>query len=244
MKSTITQIIANVSIAGNLTKLATGSAIRDFTVLKAFKVNTHYPNAPKITEVIWSPPILHWIKCNTDGAALGTTGQAACAGIFRNRNGESLGCFAVNLGIENAFYAELMGVIFVVECAIKKRWTHLWIESDSKLANLTVKSPNIVPWQIKNRWLNCLHLMTGLTCMITHMYSEGNHCADKLASIGLTVDGFTWWSSPPVNIRADLVNNRLGLPYYRFSKFTLRAWFGPPSFLYLTFDFNIFWMRP
>ncbi|KEH41667.1 hypothetical protein MTR_1g053515 [Medicago truncatula] len=63
MKSTITQIIANVSIVGNLTKLATGPTIRDFTVLKAFKVNTHHPNAPRITEVIWSPPILHWIKC-------------------------------------------------------------------------------------------------------------------------------------------------------------------------------------
>ncbi|KEH17247.1 hypothetical protein MTR_0029s0040 [Medicago truncatula] len=111
MKSTITHIIANVSRVGNLTKLATGSAIRDFTVLKS------YGSPP--------PQILHWITCNNDGAALGTIGQAACAGIFRNRNEESLGCFAVNLGIENAFYAELMGVIFVVECAIQKRWTHI-----------------------------------------------------------------------------------------------------------------------
>lgn len=186
-------------------------------MLKAFKVNTHHPNAPKITEVIWSPPILQWIKCNTDGASIGTTGQAACAGIFRNRNGESLGCFAVSLGIANAFYAELMGIIFAVECAIEKRYTHLWIESDSKLAILAVKSPNIVPWQIKNRWLNCLQLITGINCIITHIYREGNYCADKLASIGLTVDGFAWWSSPPVIIRGDLVHNRLGLPYYRFS---------------------------
>jgi hypothetical protein len=49
-------------------------------------------------------------------------------------------------------------VIFAKECAVEKRWTHLWIESDSKLANLKVKSPNIVPWQIKNRWLNCLQI--------------------------------------------------------------------------------------
>ena len=121
LKSTIAQIVANVSIVGNLTKVANGHAIMDFMVLKAFKVNTHHPNAPKITEVIWSPPILNWIKCNTDGAALGSPGQAACAGIFRNRNGESIGCFAVNLGITNAFYAELMGVIFAVECAVERR---------------------------------------------------------------------------------------------------------------------------
>lgn len=209
-------IIANVSLSGNFTKLVTSPSIRDFTILKSFNVNTHHPNAPKIIEVIWSPPILHWTKCNTDGSALGSPGQSSCAGIFRNNHGESLGCFAANLGISNSFYAELMGVILAVECAIDRNWNNLWIESDSKLANLAVKSPNIVPWQLKNRWLNCVHLMSNMNCMITHIYREGNHCADKLARLGLALDGFLWWNSPPVDIREDLIKNRLGLPFYRF----------------------------
>lgn len=74
-------------------------------ILKAFRVNTHYPKAHKITKVIWHPPILHWIKCNTNG-------QGACAGVFRNRNGEGIGCFAFNLGLANAFCVELIGIIF------------------------------------------------------------------------------------------------------------------------------------
>jgi hypothetical protein len=71
-------IIANVSLTGNLTKAFTGPAIRDFVVLKAFNINTHHPNAPKIMEVFWHPPILNWVKCNTDGASIGNPGLAAC----------------------------------------------------------------------------------------------------------------------------------------------------------------------
>jgi len=67
-----------------------------------------------------------------------------------------------------------MGVILAIECAMERDWKNLWIESDSKLANLAVKSPNIVPWQLKNRWLNCVHLMSNMNCMITHIYREGN----------------------------------------------------------------------
>lgn len=47
-------------------------------------------------------PIQSWIKCNTDGASLGSTGLAPCEGIFRNCRGESLGCFAYNIRIANA----------------------------------------------------------------------------------------------------------------------------------------------
>ncbi|MCI76711.1 ribonuclease H protein, partial [Trifolium medium] len=42
-----------------------------FCILKAFNIKINPPKAPDIIEVLWQPPILHWFKCNTDGAALG-----------------------------------------------------------------------------------------------------------------------------------------------------------------------------
>jgi hypothetical protein len=54
--------------------------------------------ALRIIEVLWHPPIHSWIKCNIDGASLGSSGLAACGGIFRNWKGDSLGCFAYNTG--------------------------------------------------------------------------------------------------------------------------------------------------
>lgn len=169
----IAMITAQVSLSGNLTKLATGPAISDFLVLKAFKVETHHPRAPRIVEVIWPPPIHNWVKCNTDGAALGNPGLGACAGIFRNNLGENyMGCFAQNLGVCNALFAKFMAVILAVECAHQRNWLNLWIESDSKLVTLAVKSPQIVPWQIKNKWLNCLTLLKSMNFLLSHIFRE------------------------------------------------------------------------
>ncbi|MCI59356.1 ribonuclease H protein, partial [Trifolium medium] len=63
----------------------------------------------RIKEVIWIPPIVSWIKCNTDGTAKGCPGPVACGGIFRDNNANVVGCFAQNLNISTAFHAELIG---------------------------------------------------------------------------------------------------------------------------------------
>jgi hypothetical protein len=47
----------------------------------------------------------YWIKCNTDGAAQGCPGLAACGGIFRDSSTATLGCFARNLEVTYAFHA-------------------------------------------------------------------------------------------------------------------------------------------
>ncbi|MCI55403.1 ribonuclease H protein, partial [Trifolium medium] len=54
------------------------------------------------------------IKCNTDGNSKGNPGIAACSGIFRNYKGEVIGCFVQYLGIANALFAEVMGVILAI----------------------------------------------------------------------------------------------------------------------------------
>ncbi|MCH80775.1 ribonuclease H protein [Trifolium medium] len=183
---------------------------------KAFKVDVHYSIAPRIIEIIWQPHVCNWLKCNTDGTSLGNPGQAACAGVFRNSHGEYMGSFAMNLGIANALYAEIMGVILAIEFAIEKHWNFLWIESDSKLATLAFKSPLIVPWHIKNRWLNCLSKVGSLQFIISHIFREGNYCTNKLANLGLSLSELTWWPTAPNCIWEDLAKNRQGLPYYRF----------------------------
>lgn len=126
------------------------------------------------------------MKCNTDGTTLETPGLEACAGIFRNNHGENMGCFANNLGVCNALFAEFMAVILAVECAYQTNWLNLWIKSDSKLVTLAVKSPQIVHWHIKNRWLNCLTLVKPMNFLLSHIFRESNHCTYMLAALGLT----------------------------------------------------------
>lgn len=59
-------------------------------------------------------------------------------------------------------------------------------------------------------------MISSMHFMITHIFREGKHCADKLANLGLTVINFAWWDYASVEILADLTSNRLGLPNFRF----------------------------
>jgi hypothetical protein len=86
--------------------------------LKFFKVDVHQIVAHKIIQVFWQPPLCNWLNCDTDGIALGSPGHAACVGLFRNSHGEHIGCFNMNLGIVNALYPEIMGVILAIEFAV------------------------------------------------------------------------------------------------------------------------------
>jgi hypothetical protein len=110
-----------------------------------------------------------------------------------------------------------MGIILAIECAADRNWNNLWIESDSKLGVLAFKKSSIVPWQLLNRWKNCMFKARSMHVIVSHVFREGNFVADKFACLGLSLNNaFTWWNSAPPSIRCDLVRNRNGLPYYRF----------------------------
>ena len=59
-RTTLSMIISNTSLSGNQTKKVSNNSIRDFTLLKNFKVNIHNPRAPQIKEIIWKPPLPSW----------------------------------------------------------------------------------------------------------------------------------------------------------------------------------------
>jgi ribonuclease HI len=115
------------------------------------------PKAPIIKEVIRSPPINDWIKCNTDSSS--TLNTSACGGIFRNSNSVFLACFAENLGGGIAFVAELSAAMRAIEIAHHRGWNNLWIETDSSLVVLAAKNITLIPCDLRNRWKNCLLIL-------------------------------------------------------------------------------------
>jgi len=81
------------------------------------------------------------------------------------------------------------------------------------------KNSDMIPWEVRNRWLNCIELIKGMIFIVTHILREGNVCVDDLANIRLDINGFFWWQDAPICIRHDVVKNMLGLPNFRFTTF-------------------------
>jgi len=91
-KSAISLISSNVALFGNNSKASSNSSMSNFAIIKKFRVNIHPPRAPQIKEVIWHPPISHWIKGNTDGSS---SALASASGIiFRNSEADCLLCIS------------------------------------------------------------------------------------------------------------------------------------------------------
>jgi ribonuclease HI len=188
-KSFVAWILSNTALAGNYSSGVSSASVREFVILKSFNVSSHPPKPLILKEVIWQPPIPQWVKCNTDGAS--NTSTSSCGGIFRNHNADFLCAFAENTGLKSAFKAELCGVMRAIEIAAGKNWRNLWLETDSTLVVMAFKSSALVPWDLGNRWLNCIRITNNMNFVVTHVYREGNQCADRLANIGLTIDNFT-----------------------------------------------------
>jgi ribonuclease HI len=145
--------------------------------------------------------------------------MAACGGLFRNQEAICIGCFAQNLGPNSSLFAELSGAMQAIKIAHNNGWLHLWFETDSLLVLQAFKSISIVRWRLRNRWDNRMILAENMNLIVTHIFREGNCCADKLANIGLTTDTFIWMDDIPIQVRADFTRNRLGLPCFRFVNF-------------------------
>ncbi|XP_019423006.1 PREDICTED: uncharacterized protein LOC109332480 [Lupinus angustifolius] len=213
----ISKLRADTTLAGNLSSVTGWTNINEFVILRKFQVTARIPKAPKVCEVVWQYPQEGWIKANTDGAAHGSPGYAGGGGIFRDSSGACLVCFASYLSIQNAVYAEMHSAIKAVNIAFNCGWRNLWLESDSTMVVDIFKNNSLPPWKLFTAWNNCKHQLQSMNFHITHIYREGNSCADKLASYGISSQENTIWNSAPLFIYEEFSRNRLGLPNYRFS---------------------------
>jgi ribonuclease HI len=216
-KSAINQISSSVTLTGNNTNFTSTSSMTDFQILKKFSIRIHPPIAPQIKEIIWQPPLPGWIKANSDGSA--SSIASACGVVFRNCYSDCMLSVAENIGISDAFQAELCGAMRAIEIAHQKNWLNLWLETDSKLVVLAFSNEAIIPWNLSNRWFNCKRLLSTMHFVISHIYREGNQCADSLANIGLSLHGLFVWETVPTCISSFVVKEKLGMPSFRFVSF-------------------------
>jgi hypothetical protein len=132
--------------------LATGcmnNTSQEIVVLKKIGAPCRPRRAPKIIEVNWHPPLYGCIKVNTDGSWKSGSDKASYGGVFRDYRGKVLGAFCASLDIPSSVAAEVMAVIQAIELAWVRDWKHIWLEVDSELVLNFIRSPDLVPWQLR-----------------------------------------------------------------------------------------------
>ena len=94
----------------------------------------------------------------------------------------------------------------------------MWVELDSMLVVNAFKKQALVLWMlIRNRWKNCLYIVSTMNFIVSHIFREGNQCADYLANLGLICNVLIVWLQLPIGNKAFFfLKNKLGMPNFRF----------------------------
>lgn len=89
---------------------------------------------------------------------------------------------------------------------------------------------------LRNRWKNCLQLTKQMSFIFSHIYREGNTCADKLAVYGTIIDCFVWWDLIPMFISEDFLEIDIGCLAIDLDNLMGKVLCPPCSLLFFAFS--------
>ena len=184
----------------------------DSQFLDSFAVAAHCRTVKEIIPVLWKAPSSPWLKVNIDGSVI--AGQAACGGLFRDSRGFFLGAFCCNIGEASVLHSKVLAIILAMKHSSSHGWQNIWLESDSSSALLIFSNPSLVSVMLRNRWHTARNL--GIQTISSHIFREGNCCADRIANMGHTMQGSVWIDMLPTELHLDFFRDRVGLPDYMF----------------------------
>jgi len=126
--------------------------------------------------------------------------------------GEFISAFSGFLEVQTVLVAEFYGVIHAMEEAQKMRLTNVWLECGSVLVCVALTARTNVPWMLRNRWNTCLNFCRTTRFRVTHIFREGNACADKLPNLGfIHRESFHWYNRLPSSLFLEFFMNRYSL---------------------------------
>jgi ribonuclease HI len=171
---------------------------------------------PKLNEIIyigWKRPQEGWIKLNSDGACKDMGVIAGCGGLFRDSDGRWIKGYTKKIGACDALHAEMWGLYLGLDMAWREHYSHLIVESDSKIL-IDMISDN---FKFNGNIPVLVHRIRKLLKMswnvqLNHTWREGNRSADWLANLSISTDHFNFLvlESPPCEVKRILFDDLSG----------------------------------
>ena len=70
---------------------------------------------------------------------------------------------------------------------------------------------------LRNRWKSCLNYCGKIKFRVSHIFREGNACADKLTNLGFIYrESCRWYNRLPSSLFLEFFMNKYSLPMYHF----------------------------
>ncbi|KAK3183302.1 hypothetical protein Dsin_030588 [Dipteronia sinensis] len=190
----------------------------DLLILHRFGLQGRPSKAPVIKSVVWSPPAPGWIKVNTNGASMGSSGVGGCGCIFRNCRGFVKGCFAFSLSQVFIFEAELLAASLAMNFIWKYGWHRIWLESDSSyVVQLLSSRSEIVPLRVRQVWQRSIFQISQMHFQVSYIFNERNQIADALSKHALELQADSWWFSTLPLCSSLVGNDCMGREFFRLS---------------------------
>jgi len=182
-------------------------------MIKIFGINSDTGKVLRALPVRWEFPSPDWVKIDIDGAVRGYPGLATCGGIFRGSIMEFIGAFFLFLEVQTTMVVEFHEVIHAMEEAQKIGLTNVCLECDFALVCVAFTARINVPRMLCNRWNTCLNYCGKIKFRVTHIFREGNVCADKLTNLEfLHRKSFHWYNRLPSSLFLEFFMNKYSLP--------------------------------
>ncbi|GLT51936.1 hypothetical protein SLA2020_253070 [Shorea laevis] len=177
---------------------------------------TNILSSPRVPRwVRWFPPDLPFFKLNTDGALNNSTGQASAGGLIRDHGGWWIHGFAINIGPQSSYMAELWGCRAGLRPALELGLTHSVLEMDSLLAVQMIQARKARPGVVQLLYCCWIYISFGKSsfevCTVQHTFWEGNSAADFMACAGHNLNqGIIFFQTPPSGMQIILHGDSIG----------------------------------
>lgn len=168
--------------------------------------------------VSWEKPKIGWTKLNFDGSCKCKTGKSSIGGIFRNHEAKFLLGYAESIGKSNSTIAELAALIRGLELILENGWNEVWLEGDSKSLVEIIAQKRVVRCVEVQKQINCINLLIPKikSCIVTHIFREGNRAADKFAQLGHNIKNpQIWRNNPPKQVLRIVNEDAEGKIFFR-----------------------------
>jgi len=192
---------------------------------KEFLEALHNDEGRQVSQLNYSQALVRWEAVpggwyilNTDGASKGNPGPARGGGVLRDDKGDWKWGFTMNMGHCSSMKAELKAVLKGLQVAKERGVQKLWIKSDScvLVGMLRGELKTHPAYGVVIKQCKDLLRAEGWETKITHCYREANLVADKLANLGVILDGnFMLFECPPREVLDVLFADAVGVGWPR-----------------------------